>query len=114
MLAPKKRKTIGAVMAADQLIEFLENGNIKNSVNFPPLSLDRSSGYRITFCNNNVPKMLGNVLSILADENINVLDMLNKSRDEVAYNILDVDTKPSDALLTKIAAVEGVIKVRAL
>lgn len=103
-----------AVMASNQLIDFLENGNIKNSVNFPPLSLDRSSGYRITFCNNNVPKMLGTVLSLLADENINVIDMLNKSREEVAYNIIDVDTKPSQDLLDKISAVEGVIRVRAL
>jgi D-3-phosphoglycerate dehydrogenase len=103
-----------AVMAADQLIDFLENGNIKNSVNFPPLSLERSTGHRITFTNSNVPKMLGNVLSILADENINVIDMLNKSREEVAYNILDVDTAPNEDLLQKIASVEGVIKVRAL
>ncbi len=103
-----------AVMAADQLMDFLENGNIKNSVNFPALSLERSSGYRITFSNNNVPKMLGNVLSILADENLNVIDMLNKSRGDVAYNIIDVDTQPSAAVIEKIAGVEGVIKVRAL
>lgn len=103
-----------AVMAADQLMEFLENGNIKNSVNFPALSLERSGPHRITFSNNNVPKMLGNVLSLLADENLNVIDMLNKSRGEVAYNIIDVDTQPSEALLDKISAVDGVIKVRAL
>ncbi len=103
-----------AVMAADQLIDFLENGNIRNSVNFPTLILERSRGYRITFSNNNVPKMLGNVLSILADENLNVIDMLNKSRGEVAYNIIDIDTRPGSELLKKIAAVEGVIKVRAL
>jgi len=103
-----------AVMAADQLIDFLENGNIKNSVNFPVLSLERSTGHRITFTNKNVPKMLGNVLSILADENMNVIDMLNKSREDVAYNIIDIDSEPSQALLDKIAAVEGVIRVRAL
>jgi len=101
-----------AVMAADQLIDFLENGNIKNSVNFPSLTLERSTPFRITFSNNNVPKMLGNVLSLLADENLNVVDMLNKSRGEVAYNIIDVDTQPSENLLAKIAAVDGVIKVR--
>ena len=103
-----------AVMAADQLMDFLENGNIKNSVNFPALSLERSSGFRISFSNNNVPKMLGNVLSVLADENLNVIDMLNKSRGDVAYNIIDVDTQPSEDVIAKIAAVEGVIKVRAL
>ena len=103
-----------AVMAADQLMDFLENGNIKNSVNFPALSLERSSGHRITFSNNNVPKMLGTVLSILADENLNVIDMLNKSRGDVAYNIIDVDTQPSEGIIKKIAEVEGVIRVRAL
>lgn len=103
-----------AVMAADQLVDFLENGNIKNSVNFPALMLERSTGHRITFSNNNVPKMLGNVLSILADENINVIDMLNKSRDDVAYNILDVDMQPTKELIDKIAAVNGVIRVRSL
>jgi len=101
-------------MAADQLMYFLENGNIKNSVNFPALDMERSTQYRITFANNNVPKMLGNVLSLLADENLNVIDMLNKSRGEVAYNIIDVDTQPSEALLEKISAVDGVIRVRAL
>lgn len=103
-----------AVMAADQLIDFLENGNIKNSVNFPALTLERSAPFRITFSNNNVPKMLGNVLSLLADENLNVVDMSNKSRGEVAYNIIDVDTQPSEALLAKIASVKGVIKVRVI
>ena len=101
-----------AVMAADQLMDFLENGNIKNSVNFPVAQMERTSGYRITFANSNVPKMLGNVLSILADEDINVIDMLNKSRNDVAYNIIDVDIEPSEELIKKIAAVEGVIKVR--
>lgn len=103
-----------AMMAADQLIDFLENGNIKNSVNFPALNLERSSGYRISFSNNNVPKMLGNVLSILADQNLNVIDMLNKSRGDVAYNLIDVDTQPAESTIAKIAAVDGVIRVRTL
>jgi D-3-phosphoglycerate dehydrogenase len=103
-----------AVMAADQLMDFLENGNIKNSVNFPALTLERSSGFRITFSNNNVPKMLGYVLSILADEDLNIIDMLNRSRGDIAYNIIDVDTQPSKDVLSRIEAVEGVIKVRTL
>lgn len=103
-----------AVMAADQLMDFLENGNIKNSVNFPPIFMARSGGYRIAFSNDNVPRVLGNVLSLLADRNINVLDMLNKSRDEVAYNIIDIEEAPDDELLAAISAVEGVVAVRNL
>jgi len=101
-----------AVMAADQLIDFLENGNIKNSVNFPNLMMERSEGPRITFCNNNVPGVLGHVLSLLADQNVNVTDMLNKSRDDIAYNIIDVESEPSEELLAAIYEVEHVIKVR--
>ncbi|WP_250656293.1 phosphoglycerate dehydrogenase [Alkalimarinus coralli] len=101
-----------AVMAADQLVDFLENGNIKNSVNFPNLTMERSGGPRITFCNHNVPGVLGHVLSILADKNVNVTDMLNKSRDDIAYNIIDVESEPTEALLASIYEVEHVIKVR--
>lgn len=103
-----------AVMAADQLMDFLENGNIRNSVNFPAVSLERSSGFRIAVANKNVPKMLGNILSILADKNINVIDMLNKSRDEVAYNLLDLEQQPDDETLKAIAGIEGVVSVRSL
>ncbi len=101
-----------AIMAADQLVDFLENGNIRNSVNFPTLQLDRVSGCRLSLTNENVPKILGSVLSILADENINVIDMLNKSRGEVAYNLIDIGSQPSKAVLTKMHQLEGVINVR--
>ena len=103
-----------AIMAADQLMEFLQNGNIKNSVNFPPIAMARSEGYRITFSNDNVPKVLGNVLGILADSNNNVIDLLNKSRNDIAYNIIDVEQQPSDDIVAAIAAVEGVIRLRVL
>ena len=101
-----------AIMAADQLRDFLENGNIRNSVNFPTLQLERVTGSRLSVTNENVPKILGSVLSILADENVNVIDMLNKSRDEVAYNLIDVGTHVSDEVLEKMQALEGVINVR--
>jgi D-3-phosphoglycerate dehydrogenase len=102
-------------MAADQLIDFLNNGNIKNSVNFPNLYLERSPvGTRIALSNRNVPRILGQVLSILADQNINVIDMINKSRDEIAYNLIDVESEPSASLLASLAAVEDVINVRLL
>jgi len=101
-----------AIMAADQLRDFLENGSIVNSVNFPTLQLDRVSGCRLSVANENVPKILGSVLSILADENINVIDMLNKSRDEVAYNLIDISTQPRTETLTKMRKLDGVINVR--
>ncbi|MFT5794464.1 MAG: D-3-phosphoglycerate dehydrogenase [Saprospiraceae bacterium] len=101
-----------AVMVADQLIDFLENGNIRNSVNFPNLVLERTQGYRIALANRNVPRILGSVLSILADRNINVIDMLNKSRDDVAYNLIDVEVEPLADLVRDIEKIEGVINVR--
>jgi len=101
-----------AMMVADQVIDFLENGNIRNSVNFPNLVMDRNgSGYRIALVNKNVPRILGSVLSILADKNINVIDMLNRSRDEIAYNIIDIESEPTSDIVGDILAIEGVIKV---
>ena len=107
-----------AIMAADQLIDFLENGNIKNSVNFPASFLDRTedagSCTRLAICNRNVPKMLGQILSVLADQNINVKDMLNKSRDDIAYNLIDLEARPSEEALAAISEIEDVIKVTLL
>lgn len=101
-----------AIMAADQLRDFLENGNITNAVNFPPLILERTGGYRIAVTNRNVPRMLGHVLSVLADADINVVDMLNKSRDDIAYNLLDLEARPDDNVIEALANIEGVINVR--
>ena len=101
-----------AIMAADQIRDFLENGNIRNSVNFPQLQLDRVGGFRLSITNENVPRILGSVLSILADANINVIDMLNKSREEVAYNLIDVASEPGDELLNQMRALDGVVNVR--
>lgn len=101
-----------AIMAAEQLRDFLENGNIVNSVNFPRAKAERNSEYRLTIMNKNVPKMLGSVLSILADANINVVDMLNKSRDDVAYNIIDLASAPSEAVLESIRNIPNVIALR--
>ncbi len=103
-----------AVMAARQLKDFLINGNIENSVNFPSIYMERSSCCRLAIANHNVPKILGNVTSVLADENINVIDMINKSRDSVAYNLIDIETEACDKLLQKLADIDGVINVRLL
>jgi D-3-phosphoglycerate dehydrogenase len=101
-----------AVMAADQLMDYLENGNIRNSVNYPPTKMARNGGARITFTNSNVPKVLGSVLSVLADAELNVVDMVNKSRGDIAYNIIDVEGDLSPSIEAAIVAVEGVVRVR--
>lgn len=105
-----------AIMAADQLVDYLENGNIKNSVNFPAVSMDRSPaiGSRITFSNENVSGVLGHVLSVLAEHKVNVVDMVNKSRGDVAYNIIDVEHAPSAAVVDALTKVEHVIAVRVI
>jgi D-3-phosphoglycerate dehydrogenase / 2-oxoglutarate reductase len=104
-----------AVMAANQLMDYLENGNIVNSVNFPAVAMGRVAGTtRITFSNDNVSGVLGHVLSVLADKQVNVIDMMNKSRGELAFNIIDVESKPADDVIATIAAVEHVIRVRVI
>ena len=103
-----------AVMAANQLMDFIENGNIENSVNFPPTKMARNGGARLTFCNSNVPKVLGSVLSILAEFELNVVDMVNKSRNEVAYNIIDVEGEISPKIVEQIQQVDGVMRIRVL
>jgi len=102
-----------AVMAVNQLRDFLENGNIVNSVNFPKTTMSRGdSSCRITFSNKNVPGVLGQMLSVFADNNVNVIDMMNKSRGDVAYNILDLQEHPNDEVLQLIKNVEHVINLR--
>jgi D-3-phosphoglycerate dehydrogenase len=101
-----------SVMAAEQLMDFLENGNIVNSVNYPQTRMARDGGYRITFANENVPRVLGTVLSVLADHDINVIDMVNKSHGDMAYNIIDIESEPTPEIIEAIAAAEGVMHVR--
>ncbi len=103
-----------AIMIADQLIDFLENGNIKNSVNFPNTSLERSGVRRLAIINKNVPKMLGQILSVLADREHNVADMINKSRGEIAYNLIDIEREPQEDLISVLEAIDGVISARVL
>ncbi|MDH4120634.1 MAG: phosphoglycerate dehydrogenase [Deltaproteobacteria bacterium] len=100
-----------AMMVADQLVNFLENGNVTNSVNFPSLVLERTGGHRIALVNHHVPRMLSQVLTLLGEHNLNVMDMLNKSRDELAYNLIDVDPLPPKGLIERLAQLDGVISV---
>ncbi len=101
-----------SVMAAEQLMDFLENGNIVNSVNYPQTRMARNGGYRITFANANVPRVLGTVLSVLADHDINVIDMVNKSYGDMAYNIIDIESEPTAKIIDAIASADGVMHVR--
>ena len=101
-----------AVMAANQLRAFLEHGNIRNSVNFPAIELERTTEYRITIANLNEPGMLSHILTLIGDDGLNVADLLNKSVGDIAYNIIDLDELPQEALLDKIKGLEGVINLR--
>lgn len=103
-----------AIMAVDQVRDFLENGNIKNSVNFPNTGMARNGNYRLIIANKNIPKMVGNITSVLADENINIADMLNRHRGDIAYNIIDIDNDISEEQVQKIRNIEGIIMVRLL
>ena len=101
-----------AVMAADQLKDFLTTGSIRNSVNFPMVSAEVNDGFRLAVVNRNVAGMLGQMTSLLAERNINVIDLINKSRDDVAYNIIDVEDSPDQSLIDAICGIEGVVSVR--
>ena len=103
-----------SVMAAEQLMDFLENGNIVNSVNYPQTRMATNGGYRITFSNENIPRVLGTVLSVLADHDINVIDMVNKSLGDMAYNIIDIESEPTSEVIDAIASAEGVMHVRVI
>ncbi|MBN8557686.1 MAG: phosphoglycerate dehydrogenase [Proteobacteria bacterium] len=104
-----------AVMAAEQIIDFLEHGHIVNSVNYPGLRMHRAAGSsRIAIANDNVAGVLGHVLGVLAEAQVNVLDMSNRSRDALAYNLIDVETAPGAAVIDALRAVPHVIRVRTL
>lgn len=103
-----------AIMVADQLREYLEHGNIHNAVNFPDVAMERESPYRIGIANANVPNMLGQISTAMADAGLNIHNMLNKSKGEMAYTLLDVDSAVSDAVVGRIAAISGVLAVRYL
>ena len=102
-----------AVMAVNQIKDYLENGNIRNSVNFPKCYLSKKEdGKRITVSNRNVPNMISELTAILAKHNINISDMLNKSRGDIAYNIIDVNDEITDSVIDEFKTIEGVIAVR--
>jgi len=103
-----------AVMVVQQVRDYLENGNIRNSVNFPEAILPRTEGFRICIANANVPNMLGQISSTLAGSGLNILDMLNKSKGELAYTLVDVERPVTGPVLDQLRAIDGVLTVRAL
>jgi len=103
-----------AVMVAEQVRDYLENGNIRNSVNFPELFMPRNGAYRLAVVNENVPNMLGQISTCVAESGLNILDMMNKSKGDLAYTLLDVDSEAPPRCLDQIAKIEGVLAVRAL
>ena len=110
----KEAEETCAIMAANQLREFLENGNIINSVNFPNTEMPHHKGNRIAITNANITSMVAQISTKIADAGLNIIDLLNKSKEKIAYTLIDVEGEVSDSLLDEIAAIQGVIKVRYL
>ena len=103
-----------AVMVADQLRDYLEHGNIANAVNFPAVSMARESAFRLAIANANVPNMVGQISTAMAQAGLNIHNMVNKSRGEMAYTLVDVDSPVGEDVLSAIRAIEGVLAVRYL
>jgi D-3-phosphoglycerate dehydrogenase len=103
-----------AVMVADQVRDYLEDGNVTNSVNFPEIQLPRNGGYRMAIVNSNVPNMVGQISTDLAAAGLNILDMLNRSRGNVAVTLIDVDRRCPDETAQTLAAIDGVLSLRCL
>jgi D-3-phosphoglycerate dehydrogenase len=101
-----------ATMVVDQLRDFLEHGNVVNAVNFPAVSMPRESAWRVAIANANVPNMLGQISTTMAGAGLNIHNMVNKSRGEMAYTLVDVDSPVADEALAAIAAIHGVLAVR--
>ncbi|MBK1619163.1 3-phosphoglycerate dehydrogenase [Lamprobacter modestohalophilus] len=103
-----------AVMVADQVRAYLEDGNVSNSVNFPEIHLPRNGGHRMVVVNRNVPNMLGQISTDLAEDGLNIIDMLNRSRDDLAVTLIDIDKPCQEQTVQRIAGIDGVLSVRCL
>jgi D-3-phosphoglycerate dehydrogenase len=103
-----------AIMVADQLREYLEHGNVQNAVNFPNVTMPRESAFRIAVANSNVPNMLGQISTTMANAGLNIHNMVNKSRGEMAYTLVDVDSQVKQGVIDAIAGIDGVLAVRYL
>ena len=103
-----------AIMAAQQLRDFLENGNIKNSVNFPNVEMERSGVQRLCIIHRNIPAMLANITAQLSGDGVNVENMTNKSRGDFAYTLVDVGSQVEESVIDDIRAIDGIIRVRVI
>ena len=103
-----------AIMAAQQLRDFLENGNIKNSVNFPNVEMERSGVQRLCIIHRNIPAMLANITAQLSGDGVNVENMTNKSRGDFAYTLVDVGSAVEESVIDDIRAIDGIIRVRVI
>ncbi len=103
-----------AAMVADQVRDFLEHGNVQNAVNFPNVSMGRESNFRVAIANANVPNMVGQISTAMAKAGLNIHNMVNKSRGDMAYTLVDVDSAVPQSVIDSIAAIEGVLMVRSL
>jgi D-3-phosphoglycerate dehydrogenase len=103
-----------AAMVVDEVRDYLEHGHIRNSVNFPEMAMPRNGGYRMLVVNANVPHMIEGITSAIAAADINICDLLNKSRGEVACTLVDIECPPPDAVLQRVRNIAGVLGVYAL
>jgi D-3-phosphoglycerate dehydrogenase len=103
-----------AIMVVDQVREFLDNGVIANAVNFPNVDMSRESPFRVAIANANVPNMVGQISTAMAKAGLNIHNMLNKSRGEMAYTLVDVDSPIQPLVIDAISAIDGVLSVRAI
>ena len=102
-----------AVMAVEELTDYIENGNIKNSVNYPACDMGEChAACRVAVLHKNIPNMIGQITGILAGQGVNISDMTNKSRDKYAYTLLDLEHRPEDATVKKLTGIDGVLRVR--
>ena len=109
-----QRSLVGSEMCIrdSQITEFLQTGNIKNSVNFPDVHLKRTTDFRISITNRNVPAMIGQIATALGDLNLNIAEMTNVSKGDIAYNLIDIENAVDDDSISRLKEIENVINVR--
>ena len=101
-------------MVSEQIADYLESGNILNSVNFPNVAMPRESAFRLAIANANVPNMLGQISTALAGAGLNIHNMVNKSKGDMAFTLVDVDSAVPDGVIAQLTAIQGVLRIRYL
>ena len=101
-------------MVADQIRDYLEHGIIKNAVNLPDVVMPERAGYRISVVNQNVPNMVGQISGAIADAKLNILNLVNKSKGDLAYTLIDVEAEIPEATLLQIKSIKGILSARTI